>query len=108
MAVTIVNGTELLDEIQSHEKVIVKYYTEWCGSCRLFKPKFIRLSDDERFQGIRFLDVDPEKNPEARKAAVITHYPSFVIFRSGEFSESIATTKSELVEELLLKLVQMD
>ena len=102
------NGPELLAEIQRHQKVIVKYYTEWCGSCRLFKPKFVRLSDDERFQGIRFLDVDPEKSPQARNVADIAHYPTFVIFRSGKFSESIATTKSELVEELLLKLARTD
>jgi thiol-disulfide isomerase/thioredoxin len=55
--------------INKNEKVVVKYYADWCGSCRLFSPKYNRLANDEKFAGIIFLDVNAEQNPEARKIA---------------------------------------
>ena len=65
MAVEIVTDQEFKDEISSHNKVVVKYFADWCGNCRLFAPKFRRLSGDERFEGVHFLDINAEKNPEA-------------------------------------------
>ncbi|MEP2024293.1 MAG: thioredoxin family protein [Reichenbachiella sp.] len=91
-------------EISTADKVIVKYYADWCGSCRLFNPKYKRLAKDERFAGITFLDVNAEENQEARKAAGVTNLPFFAIFKDGELLESIASSKEEAVVELLNKL----
>ena len=46
------------DTLSSNDKVVVKYFANWCGSCKLFSPKYKRLSNDERFSGITFLDVN--------------------------------------------------
>lgn len=91
-------------EISSADKVIVKYYADWCGSCRLFNPKYKRLAKDERFQGISFLDVNAEENQEARKAAGVTNLPFFAIFKGGELVDTIASSKEEAVVELLNQL----
>ncbi len=55
------------DTLSSNDKVVVKYFANWCGSCKLFSPKYKRLSNDERFSGITFLDVNAEDNPVARR-----------------------------------------
>lgn len=85
----------------------MKYYADWCGSCRLcrlFAPKFKRLSGDERFENILFPDVNAEKSPEARKAAGVTNLPYFAIFRNGQLVDAICTSKEEAVADLLSKL----
>jgi thioredoxin 1 len=104
MAVTIVNDKEFITELESNDKVVVKFFTDWCGSCRIIRPKFIRISDEERFSGIRFLDMNAEQNPDARKMAFITHFPSFAIFRNGKHLETIATTKEDVVTGFIGKL----
>ena len=104
MAVTIINDQEFIKELLLHHKIIVKFFTDWCGSCRLFRPKFIRLSDEEQFKDIRFLDMNAEKNPIARKMVKVTHFPTFAIFRDGVFLESVATTREEIVLELIKKI----
>jgi thioredoxin 1 len=105
MAVELVKDQEFKEVIESSDKVVVKYYADWCGSCRLFAPKFKRLSNDERFTGIKFLDVNAEENPEARKAAGVANLPFFAVFKEGKFLDGVASSKEEAVVELLEKLV---
>lgn len=104
MAVELIEDSEFQETLKNQDKVVVKYYADWCGSCRLFKPKYKRLSEEERFQGITFLDVNAEKNPGARKAAKVTNLPFFAVFKNGELVDSVASSKEEAVVELIQKL----
>lgn len=104
MAVEQINDPEFTQKLQENEKVVVKYYADWCGSCRLFSPKYKRLSNDERFNGIAFLDINAEKNPEARRMAGVSSLPYFAVFRKGELVEGLCTSKEEVVTELIQKL----
>ncbi|WPP49558.1 thioredoxin family protein [Catalinimonas niigatensis] len=104
MAVELIEDSEFQEKLAHQNKVIVKYYADWCGSCRLFKPKYKRLSEDERFADIAFLDVNAEKNPLARKAAGVTNLPFFAVFKNGELLDSVASSKEESVVELIQKL----
>jgi thiol-disulfide isomerase/thioredoxin len=95
------NFSTLLSE---NEKVIVKYFADWCGSCKLFAPKYRRLSDDERFKDVTFLDVNAEENPESRKIAGVTNLPFFAIFKNGELVETLSASKEDSVVALIDKL----
>lgn len=88
-------------QINEHPKVIVKYYADWCGSCRLFHPKYKRLAKDDRFGGISFLNVNAENNPEARKLAGVSNLPFFAVFEDGQLKNGVASSKEEAVVELL-------
>lgn len=104
MAVHLKDDSNLKEALSANDKVIVKYYADWCGSCKLFSPKFRRLSDDPRFEGITFLDVNAEQSPESRKLAGVDNLPYFAIFRKGELIEGSPTSKEDYVVELLNKL----
>jgi len=104
MAVQQVTDTEFATQLAENEKVVVKYYADWCGNCRLFSPKFKRLSESEDFKGIAFLDVNAETNPEARKAANVTNLPFFAVFKNGQLVDTVAASKEEAVTALINKL----
>ena len=104
MSVEKVNDQGFSESLNSNEKVVVKYFANWCGSCKLFAPKYRRLSEDDRFKGITFLDVNAEENEEARKLAGVDNLPYFAVFKNGELVEGMATNKEENVVELLEKL----
>jgi thioredoxin 1 len=96
-------GSPILEQAP---KAIVKYFAGWCGSCRLIKPKYKRLSDDERFKdAIAFLDVDAEESPELRKLAGVSTLPYFAIFQNGQLVKGISTSKEEAIVELLQQLL---
>ncbi len=96
-----INFKELIGE---HNQVIVKYYADWCGSCRLFAPKYKRLSTTEGYEAITFLEVNAEESPEARKTGNVHNLPCFAIYKNGNFIEAYTTSKEEAVVELLNKL----
>lgn len=104
MSVNVSTDQDFKTNLESNDKVVVKYFANWCGSCKLFAPKYRRLSDDDRFNGITFLDVNAEENPEARKMAGVSNLPFFAVFQKGELVDGAATNKEDKVVELLEKL----
>jgi thioredoxin 1 len=104
MAVITSTDNDFNSQISTNERVIVKYYADWCGTCKLFSPKFRRLSEDERFKGIVFLDINAEENENARKHAGVDNLPFFATFKNGQLLEASATSKEEAVVAMLEKL----
>jgi len=104
MAVIQANDQSFSQQLADNEKVVVKYYAGWCGSCRLFAPKFKRLSAEDHFENIAFLDVNAETSPDARNAGEVKNLPTFAIFKNGTLVESLASSKEDQVVELIQKL----
>jgi thioredoxin 1 len=104
MAVHQITDTDFAAQLQQNDRVVVKYYADWCGNCRLFSPKYKRLSDSDDFKEITFLDVNAETNPEARKAAGVTNLPFFAVFKNGQLLDTVAASKEEAVTALINKL----
>jgi thioredoxin 1 len=104
MSVNVSTDADFKSQLERNEKVIVKYFANWCGSCKLFAPKYRRLSDDERFEGVAFLDVNAEENEAARKMAGVDNLPFFAVFKNGELVAGSATNKEENVVGLLNQL----
>lgn len=104
MSVQILTDQDFPQTLAEHDRVVVKYYADWCGSCKLFAPKYRRLSDDERFSNVTFLDINAEENPEARKLANVDNLPFFATFRNGQLAEGMATAKEDVVVGMLERL----
>ncbi|MEO9484634.1 MAG: thioredoxin family protein [Ekhidna sp.] len=101
MAVELKTDQNFSESLEGNEKVVVKYFADWCGSCRLFGPKFRRMSEDSRFSEVTFLDVNAENSPEARKLAGVTNLPFFATFKNGELVSGVSTSKEEVVFEMI-------
>jgi thioredoxin 1 len=104
MAVITKTDSDFNQALSQNQDVIVKYFASWCGSCRLFAPKYKRLSEEESFKNISFLEVDAEENPKARKIAGVDNLPFFAVFKNGKLIEGGSAAKEEFVRALLEKL----
>ncbi|MBK9615436.1 MAG: thioredoxin family protein [Uliginosibacterium sp.] len=55
---------------------------EWCGTCREYRPEFVRLG--ERFPQVAFVWVDIEDSPEVVDDLDVENFPSIVIQRGND------------------------
>ncbi len=91
--------------IQQNEKVVVKYFANWCGTCRLFAPKYKKLSENETYNGVKFLDINAEESPIARKLAGVSNLPFFATFKNGKLVKAEATSKQEALEAMIQEIL---
>jgi thiol-disulfide isomerase/thioredoxin len=104
MAVTMLTDDDFKNTLSGSERVVIKYFADWCGSCKLFAPKYKRLSGDERFANIAFAEVNAELSPEARKAGGVDNLPFIATFKNGQLLKGESTSKEEFVVQMLDKL----
>jgi thiol-disulfide isomerase/thioredoxin len=101
MALTLATDQNFNQILQDNSLVLVKYFADWCGNCKLIAPKVRRISEEEQYAGITFVDINAEENPEARKTAGVDNLPFFAAFKNGELVGGSAASKIEFVQELI-------
>lgn len=72
---------ELDDVLAKHDIVLIDFWAEWCGPCRMFGPIFEKAS--EKHTDIGFYKVNTEENLEMAQAFGIQSIPTLAIFREG-------------------------
>lgn len=103
MAVVVSTDSDFNEHLANNKSVIVKFYADWCGSCRLFAPKYKRVSNEDEVADVTFLEVDAENNPETRKMAGVDNLPFLAAFKNGELVEGSAGSKEEYLRSLIEK-----
>jgi thioredoxin 1 len=67
--------------VTENDIVLVDFWADWCGPCKMFAPIFERAS--EANPDIVFGKVDTEAERELAGQAQITSIPTLMIFREG-------------------------
>jgi thioredoxin 1 len=67
------------ETIKENDTVLIDFWAEWCGPCRMFGPTYEAVS--EKHPDIVFGKVDTEDQPELAGSFGIRSIPTLMVFR---------------------------
>lgn len=73
---------ELHELIATNENVIVDFYAEWCGPCKMLMPLLTKLSADHT--NVKFCKVNVDENSELSVEYKIQSIPHIFFIKNGE------------------------
>ncbi len=85
--------------INSSEPVLIDYWAEWCGPCKMIAPILAELAE-EFGEKIKIAKLNIDENPETPPKYNIRGIPTLMIFKGGnvEATKVGIASKSQLAD----------
>jgi thioredoxin 1 len=83
--------------LKSSDPVVVDFWAEWCGPCKMIGPSLEELS--EEFAGkVKIVKINVDENPGTAAKFGIRSIPTLMLFKGGQLtSQKVGgAPKSEL------------
>ena len=98
---TVTDATFDADVLGSDKPVLVDFWAEWCGPCKMVAPVLEEIAS-EHGDKLTVAKVNIDENPEIARRYQIMSIPTMSVFSGGEVVKSIvgARPKAALLRDL--------
>ncbi len=86
--------------------VVIDFYADWCGPCKMFAPKFENMS--KKYPGVGFYKINSDNEETAKicDACNIRSLPTFCFFTGGKYTDQIIGPNELAIEKMIQTLNQ--
>ena len=101
MAVIELTMDNYMTEVKESDKpVVIDFYADWCGPCKMMAPVFHQLSDD--MGEVKFAKCNVDENPALAMQFNVQTIPNIVITKNGEtVGRSIGFVSKDELEDTI-------
>jgi thioredoxin 1 len=99
--VTLTDATFDTEVLESDKPVLIDFWAEWCGPCRMVAPVIDALASE--YEGkIKVGKVNVDQNPDVSRRFNIRSIPTLMVFKDGELKETTVGARPKAQLEQLL------
>lgn len=86
------------DIINSERPVLVDFFADWCGPCKMLAP-ILKQVKDELGEDVKIVKIDVDKNQPLAAQYQVRGVPTMILFKNGKqlWRQSGVLQKNELV-----------
>ena len=80
------NGNFQADVLNAKEPVVVDFWAEWCGPCKMIAPALEDIAK-ELGSKVKVAKLNIDENPELAAQFGVRSIPTLMIFKGGEVAD---------------------
>jgi len=92
VAKTVTDATFESEVLNSDKTVLVDFWAEWCGPCRMVSPILDQIAA-EHAEKIQIVKLNVDENPSTAMKYQITSIPAMKVYRGGEVVKTVIGAK---------------
>eukprot|EP00112_Aurelia_sp_Birch-Aquarium-sp1_P003904 Seg1441.2 transcript_id=Seg1441.2/GoldUCD/mRNA.D3Y31 product=Thioredoxin-1 protein_id=Seg1441.2/GoldUCD/D3Y31 len=81
--------------------IVVDFYADWCGPCRIIAPKIESLS--QIYTDVVFAKVNVDENADTAESCGVNAMPTFMLYKNGAKVGEVIGANENKVKELIEK-----
>ena len=90
--VTATDATFQAEVEQQPGLIIVDFWAEWCGPCRMIAPLLEQLLDEYGDRGLKVVKVDVDTNLDTSTRFNVRSIPMLLFFKGGKLVDTVVGT----------------
>jgi thioredoxin 1 len=100
-----ISSVELQQKINEGEKLMVEFWAEWCGPCKMMKPIFEKVASTNE-SDVKMYTLNIDNNREVAMSLGIRSIPTVKMFNAGQVVETkIGLLSENQINELVTDLI---
>jgi thioredoxin 1 len=100
-----INSVDLQQKINNGDKIIVEFWAEWCGPCRMMKPIFEKVATNNS-SDVQMYTMNVDQNQGVAASLGIRSIPTIKMFNASQVIDTrVGVLNESQINGLVTELI---